>query len=107
MLRRVAIRNHRAPEAHTEAVNEQERHADELLGRDYADAWDELKDVSGEFTTVPRREDRQIDVRVDDKLLASLRATAALLGTSYHSLARQYVKQGVVRSRAARQKPSR
>lgn len=87
-------------------MNEQERRAEDQLARDYSESWDDLEDVSGQFASIPRRKNRQLNLRVDDELLDSLRDTAALIGRSYHSLAREYVQRGVARDREVISQPA-
>lgn len=67
---------------------------------DVTELWNELEDVSTEFVGVSRRKDRQLNVRVDEELLAALRRAAQLRGEGYHSLARRYVENGVAQDLA-------
>lgn len=62
---------------------------------DVSELWTALEDVSTEFAGISRRKDRQLNVRIDDDLLAALRRAAELRGEGYHSLARRYVEHGV------------
>jgi predicted DNA binding CopG/RHH family protein/DNA-binding PadR family transcriptional regulator len=68
--------------------------------RDYAEAWDELEDVSDEFANVRPKKDRQLNLRVDAELLGSLRDLAAHQGEGYHTLARRFVEEGLARELA-------
>lgn len=83
-----------------EVMTEEERKAQEVLDRDYAETWDALEDVTGEFATIPRRRDRQLNIRVDEELLDALRRVAGRLGQSYHSLARRYIEESLAREDA-------
>ncbi len=71
---------------------------DDLGSRDYADAWDDLEDVSTEFASIRPKKDRQLNLRVDEELLSQLREVAAARGEAYHSLARQLIEEGLARA---------
>lgn len=66
--------------------------------RDYAEAWDELEDVSSEFADVRPKKDRQLNLRVDSQLLAALRTASARSGEGYHSFARRLIEEGLARA---------
>lgn len=68
-----------------------------VADRDYTEAWDELEDVSEQFQGMRPRKDRQLNLRVDSDLLASLREAAARTGESYHFLGRRLIEEGVAR----------
>ncbi len=70
---------------------------EDVATRDYAEAWDELDDVSAQFAQVRPRRDRQLNLRVDAELLASLREAAARSGEGYHTLARRLIEEGLAR----------
>ena len=80
-------------------TDEPVRHSDDPYD-DVTELWSELDDVSSEFAAVNRRKDRQLNVRVDEALLAALRRAAHLRGEGYHSLARRYVEYGVAQDLA-------
>jgi predicted DNA binding CopG/RHH family protein len=73
------------------------KHLDDALIRDYSESWDELEDVSEQFRDIRPRKDRQLNLRVDADLLASLRDAAARRGVGYHSLARDLIEEGLAR----------
>jgi uncharacterized protein YwgA/predicted DNA binding CopG/RHH family protein len=64
---------------------------------DLTEIWDALEDVSAEFADVSRRKDRQLNLRVDDDLLARLRDAAAGAGEGYHTFARRLIEEGLSR----------
>lgn len=68
--------------------------------KDLTEVWDQLEDVSDEFASVPRRKDRQLNLRVDDDLLAALREAAGRSGEGYHTFARRLIEEGVARALA-------
>lgn len=71
----------------------------QVLGeQDHTDDWDALEDVSAQFANLRPRKDRQLNLRVDEDLLASLRAIAARRGVGYHSLARDLIEEGLARA---------
>ena len=49
---------------------------------------------------VKRRRDRQLNLRVDDDLLTSLREASGLAGEGYHTFARRLIEDGVARALA-------
>jgi predicted DNA binding CopG/RHH family protein len=67
---------------------------------DVAEVWDALEDASAEFADVRRRKDRQLNLRVDDDLLTSLREAASQSGEGYHTFARRLVEEGIARTLA-------
>lgn len=70
-----------------------------LLGeQDHAADWDALEDVTADFTDLRPRKDRQLNLRVDQELLDTLRALAARRGIGYHSLARDLIDEGLARA---------
>lgn len=75
--------------------------------RDYAEDWDELEDVSAEFQGIRPKKDRQLNLRVDGELLTSLRNLAAHRGEGYHSLARQFIEEGLARELATQSREER
>jgi hypothetical protein len=68
--------------------------------RDVSGEWDSYEDVSHEFAQVERRKDRQLNLRVDQGLLAELRRIAAKKGMPYHTVARSYIEEGLARDLA-------
>jgi hypothetical protein len=51
-------------------MNESKNHTDAIGERDVSDSWHTYEDVSQEFADVVRRKDRQLNLRVDNSLLA-------------------------------------
>ena len=68
--------------------------------KELTEVWDQLEDVSEEFASVPRRKDRQLNLRVDDDLLSALREAASRNGDGYHTYARRLIEEGVARALA-------
>lgn len=68
--------------------------------KDLTEVWDQLEDVSEEFGSVPRRKDRQLNLRVDDNLLSALREAAGRSGDGYHTYARRLIEEGLARALA-------
>jgi predicted DNA binding CopG/RHH family protein len=67
---------------------------------DVAEVWDELDDVTSEFAGVRPKKDRQLNLRVDEGLLAALREAAARTGEGYHTFARRLIEEGVAHALA-------
>ena len=71
---------------------------DFLGAQDHAEDWDALEDVTADFTDARPRKDRQLNLRVDEDLLGTLRALASRRGIGYHSLARDLIEEGLARA---------
>jgi uncharacterized protein len=65
---------------------------------DITEVWDQLEDVTSEFESVRPRKDRQLNLRVDDALLESLREASSRMGEGYHAFARRAIEESVARA---------
>jgi uncharacterized protein YwgA len=70
----------------------------DLYGTVLADSWDSLPATDSPVDVDRTRKDRQLNLRVSADLLSTLRSVAATRNESYHSLARAFIEQGLVRS---------
>jgi len=71
---------------------------------DVTDLWDDLEDRTSEFSSISRK-DRQLNLRVDEALLAAIREVATVRGEGYHTYARRLIEEGVARELAQASDP--